>query len=157
MKYTTEQLIEAVPHCTSIRQLLIKLGIAAKGGNHKTIKLKLEKLGIDTSHFTGQGHNKGKKLPHKVTHASQYLSYGTAVTSYRLKNALIRDGYFSHECSGCHLTEWLENLIPLELDHINGDNIDNRLENLRLLCPNCHALTPTYRGKNQKRARSSNS
>lgn len=55
-----------------------------------------------------------------------------------------------HKCESCNLEEWLGNKIPLELDHINGVNNDNRIENLRILCPNCHALTPTYRGKNIK-------
>ena len=49
----------------------------------------------------------------------------------------------------CELTEWREQLITLELDHINGDNKDNSLDNLRLLCPNCHSQTPTYRGRNK--------
>jgi 5-methylcytosine-specific restriction endonuclease McrA len=56
-------------------------------------------------------------------------------------------------CSCCSGTEWLGKPMPLELDHINGDNANNSLDNLRLLCPNCHAQTPTYRGKNQDRAK----
>jgi hypothetical protein len=67
-----------------------------------------------------------------------------------LKTRLIREGIFEHRCSKCQLTEWLDVLIPLELDHKNGVKTDHRLENLCLLCPNCHALTPTYRGKNVK-------
>ena len=59
------------------------------------------------------------------------------------------------KCYNCNLTNWLGFNIPLELEHINGDNRDNRIENLILLCPNCHALTPTYRGKNKHKIGSS--
>jgi 5-methylcytosine-specific restriction endonuclease McrA len=70
-----------------------------------------------------------------------------------LRIRLIRDEIFKRECSCCHGTQWLGKLIPLELDHINGCNKDNRLENLRLLCPNCHTLTTTYRGRNKTNPR----
>lgn len=153
MKYTHEQIRNAVPTCFSIRQLLLALGLADRGSNYKTIKTKLQALDIDTSHFTGQGHAKGKLKIERRTHASEYLTYGSSITSYKLKLVLLRDGLLDPTCSCCGGTEWLGGPIPLELDHINGDNADNRFENLRLLCPNCHALTPTYRGKNQKRAK----
>lgn len=152
-KYTNQQIIDAVPNCTSVRQLLLTLGVAARGGNYKTVLAKLKSLGIDHTHFTGQGHNKGKILKEKQSHASHHLFYGSTITSYSLKLRLIRDGYFTHQCSCCGLSEWQSQPIPLELDHIDGDNLNNAIENLRLLCPNCHALTPTYRGKNQKRAK----
>lgn len=129
------------------------LGLADRGGNYKTIKSKLQKLDVDISHFTGQGHAKGKAKLDRRTHASEYLTYGSSITSYKLKLAILRDGLMEPVCTSCKCSKWLDGPIPLELDHINGDNADNRFENLRLLCPNCHALTPTYRGKNQKRAK----
>lgn len=71
------------------------------------------------------------------------------MSSHHLKNRFLAEGIFQHQCVSCNLTEWLERPIPLEIDYINGDRRDNRLENLRLLCPNCHALTETYRGRNK--------
>lgn len=148
MKYTHQQLIETAPRCRSIRQLLLELGLTDRGSNYKTINRKIKSLQIDTSHFTGQAHAKGTTKVDRRTHASEYLVYGSSITSYKLKLVLIRDGYLELACSSCNLIEWLNAPIPLELDHIDGDHQNNTLSNLRLLCPNCHALTPTYRGKN---------
>jgi 5-methylcytosine-specific restriction endonuclease McrA len=65
-----------------------------------------------------------------------------------LRKRLLDEKIKEHKCENCELTNWLGNKIPLELEHVNGVKTDHRLENLKLLCPNCHALTPTYRGKN---------
>ncbi len=67
---------------------------------------------------------------------------------------LFKEGIKKEQCENCNNTHWLNKKIPLELDHINGNNTDNRIENLRILCPNCHALTLTYRGKNKKKSAS---
>lgn len=69
-----------------------------------------------------------------------------------LKARLINAGLLSNNCQMCGLTEWQGRALNMHLDHINGSNDDNRLENLRMLCPNCHSQTPTYGGRNLKRA-----
>lgn len=115
----------------------------------------ISNLNLDISHFTGQFWSKGKKLSPKRK-LSEYLSNQFPIQSYKLKLRLIKEGYFLPKCSNCNLDSWLDNPIPLELDHKNGNNLDNSLENLRLLCPNCHALTPNYRGKNKCHQRDSN-
>lgn len=67
----------------------------------------------------------------------------------KLKNKLLEQGYFERKCYSCNNSEWLGKPIALELEHINGDSFDNTIENLTILCPNCHAQTDTYRGKNK--------
>lgn len=147
--YREEDLREAVKTSTSIRQVLDKLNIVPAGGNYQTTNRRIQKLNIDTSHFTGQAWNKGKIIGPKRP-IEEYLKENTVVQSFKLKNRLIAEGIKQHKCECCGITEWNKKPAPLELDHINGNHHDNRLENLRILCPNCHAQTDTYRGKNKK-------
>lgn len=151
-KYTLEELIDAVSKSSSMRILLISLGLKEAGGSHSNMKQKLERLNIDTSHWTGQGWNKGLKDPYKVYVPSSYYLYknGPKINSVRLKEKCISEGLLDNVCYECGLCpEWEGNPLVLHLDHINGDKYDNRLENLRILCPNCHSQTVTFSGKNK--------
>lgn len=146
-KYTLEELKEAIETSSSCRQVLLKLGIKPAGGNYRTFNKAVKHFELDTSHFTGQLWSKGKTIgPQRPI--EDYLSNNAYMTSSKLRVRLIKEGIFDAICSHCNLDLWLDGPIPLELDHINGNHYDNHLENLRLLCPNCHALTPNYRGKN---------
>lgn len=151
-KYSKDQLQEAIINAQSIRQALINLGVAPRGGNYKVILKAVQLYNIDTSHFLGQAHSRGKTLRTR-TSTNEYLQNNKPINSYRLKNRLIKEKYFQSICSNCSNDTWLNAPIPLELDHIDGDTNNNDINNLRLLCPNCHALTPTYRGKNQSRSK----
>ena len=93
----------------------------------------------------GRGYKTGQQKP-----ASDYLYQGSIINPHHLKLKLIRDGIKIAECESCHTTTWLNGDVPLELHHINGDRYDNRLKNLQLLCPNCHALTDNHAGKAHK-------
>ena len=148
--YSIEEFKKAVEESYSIAQALTKLGLSPRGGNYRVFK-KFEKLyGIDTSHFTGQGHLKGKTHKFNTTPLSEILVKDYEYNSNKLRKRLIIEGLKNHRCECCELSEWLGEPIPLELDHIDGDHYNNMLENLKILCPNCHAKTPTYRGKNKK-------
>jgi len=147
--YSEQELREAVKTSTSIRQVLDKLNIVPAGGNYQTTNRRIQKLDIDTTHFTGQAWNKGKVIGPKRP-IGEYLIENSIVQSFKLKGRLIAEGLKEHKCECCGITEWNGKPAPIELDHINGNHHDNRLENLRILCPNCHAQTDTYRGKNKK-------
>ena len=145
-KYSPEQLRAAVVQATSMRQVLQKLQVAPYGGNYDVLRKALRFYEISTVHFTGRGWNRGKAFPPKRA-IDLYLNNQVPAQSYKLRNRLLREGLLEPKCASCANTHWLGQPIPLELDHINGNNKDNSLANLRLLCPNCHAFTPTYRSR----------
>lgn len=152
-KYTKQMLMEAIKDCTSIADVLRKLQLVPAGGNYATIKKHLQLHGIDISHFTGQAHLKGKnrnwgRQPAPIDHI--FVKNSTYNRSH-LKSRIIKDQLLPQCCAipDCDLSDtWLNKPLVLHLDHINGDAHDNRMENLRFLCPNCHSQTPTYTGKN---------
>lgn len=136
----------------SIADLLRRLGLVPRGDNYRVIKARLQELGLDPAKLPGQSWSRGAALPRIPI--EELLVRGRPCSGTNLTRRLIEAGLLPRRCALCDLDEWLGQLIPLELDHINGEHDDNRLENLRLLCPNCHALTDTYRGRNIKRRRS---
>ena len=148
-KYTEKQLKEAVNDSFSLAQTLKTLRISPCGGNYLVLKKAIAFFDLDTSHFSGQLWNKGKRIGAKQP-TENYLNNSVPISSFKSKKRLLAEKIFPAQCLTCKRTKWLGQTIPLELDHINGNSLDNCLENLRLLCPNCHALTPTYRGKNIK-------
>ena len=139
----------------SIRQVLKYLKLVEAGGNYEQIKKYIKLYNIDTSHFTGKSWNKGNRgLYMPIILTSDILKQNTTFQSFKLKVRLFREGIKSPVCEECGWAKKSEDgRIPVELDHINGDRYDNRIENLRILCPNCHSLKTTHRGKNKKRAR----
>ena len=126
----------------SYAELAFKIGYAKTGGSGtQAVKEMIEFYNIDISHFTGQGWNKGN------------YDYGRFDSNNYIKpkhafEALVN--LRSHKCEECGNSEWNNQQIPLEVHHIDGNHLNNSLENLLLLCPNCHALTKNYKNKNRK-------
>ncbi len=150
--WTDAELKEAVKNSKSYRAVLIKLNLVPAGGNYVQIRYRIINLGISTEHFTGKGWRKDSTRPVVLAlPIEELLITGSRVQSYKLKIKLFATGLKAPECELCGWCEKsIDGRIPLELDHINGERQDNRLENLRVLCPNCHSLQPTHRGKNKK-------
>jgi len=155
--YTDEDLIGAVKTSKSIRNVLRIIGLnEAGGGNYKTVRQKIQELKLDVSHFTGQGHLKGKRHGWAVTTPLEEILVKDTTwrgNNSRLKPRLYTAGILEEKCyiDICPIKGpvWCEQYIALHLDHINGDHRDYRPENLRVLCPNCHSQTDTYCGKNK--------
>ena len=145
-----EEFEKAIQQSHSIAETCRHLGVKPCGGNYRIVHNAIEKYSLDISHFTGQGWNTGLKFkPFKEKPIDEILVSDSSYQSFKLKRRLLSGGLKLHICEQCGLTEWQGSPIPLELHHINGNNRDNRIENLLLLCPNCHALTECYRGKNK--------
>lgn len=148
--YDKEKLEEVVSNSLSIAQVCRSLGMKAAGGNYKTLKRCFIEWNIDTSHFRGQGWNVGLQFnPKPSKPLSEILIQNSTYTNTNnLRQRLLKEGVKEHKCECCKRETWENNPIPLELHHINGDNFDHRIENIQILCPNCHALTPNHRGRN---------
>ncbi|MEU6090584.1 HNH endonuclease [Streptomyces sp. NPDC047085] len=141
-------LASAAARATSVSSLLKILGYRdTNGAARARVKRSLEAHGIATGHFTGQGHFRGSVSRHRKS-ADQILRREEP-GSNRTKTALLRraldDLGVPHICAGCGISDiWQGKRLVLEIDHISGDWLDNRRENLRYLCPSCHSQTDTY-------------
>lgn len=116
------------------------------GCNPKTINPVLKRLGLE---YTGNQGCKGLSKPNgRELSLLEYLEKSIDIQSNKVRKKLLDEGYKEYKCECCGLTEWLGEPIPLELHHKDGNHFNNELDNFQLLCPNCHAKTSSYRGKN---------
>lgn len=151
-RYTEEDrptVVEAVASSVSIRQALMKMGLAPKGGNYATFKRLVERWDLDTSHFLGRTQG---LVPYEKKPIEEFLVKDSRTDGSYVRKRILEDNIKPHKCENCTLTEWLNEPIPLEIHHVNGNSRDHRIENLQLLCPNCHHLTDNFRGRNISRS-----
>lgn len=149
--WSDEQLVEAVSTSKSIRGVLLKLGLVPAGGNYDQVNRRITEMALEKPHFTGQGWNKGGGATRLPKSLELLMVEDSDVQSHKLKLRLFEKGLKFPKCELCDWSELsADGRIPVELDHINGNHRDNRLENLRILCPNCHSLQSTHRGRNKK-------
>jgi len=141
---TDVQFTELVKESKSIAQVREALGMSG-GGSQALVKQRIKELGLDVSHFLGQAIHRGKKFidDNDIFRENSRHSEGS-IRCFAMKRGLV-----DYACSTCNIgNTWNGKPLSLELDHINGDPTDNRVENLRFLCPNCHSQTDTFRGRN---------
>lgn len=154
-KYSREWLSELCKNSYSYAEVLRKAGRKQGGGNQATLKRKIKEYEIDISHFTGERWQKSPNQQNNIPSREQYslneiFMKDSPVTQKVLRGYIERHNVLEYKCQTCGCDgNWQNGVIALEVDHINGNNADNRIENLRYLCPNCHALTKTYRGRNK--------
>jgi Zn finger protein HypA/HybF involved in hydrogenase expression len=149
-KMTEEKLKEAVKKSISIAGALKFMEMSVTTGNYKSFHKKVKLYNIDINHFLGQSHLRGashqtkKSIPLADILVEDSMFSNTA----SLKIKLLKTNLLKYECYNCGISSWKDKDLILQLDHINGIWNDNRLENLRLLCPNCHSQTETFAGRN---------
>ena len=151
-KYTRDALAAAAAESSSVAGVLRHLGIPMSGGMHTHISRRLKHFGIDTSHFSGSGHQRGKRSLNRLA-ADQILVLraqgSNRVKPHVLRRALLEIGV-PYCCAHCGLAgEWQGKPLVLHIDHIDGNYEDCRRENLRFLCPNGHTQTPSWAGRNK--------
>ncbi len=155
--WPADQFTQAVAENISIGGVLAQIGCGVSGTNYRRVHNMVRDLQLDTSHWLGMGYLRGR------THAwspSRPLSEilverSTYHNLLQLKKRLVAAGILPYACAGtdCGISEWRGRRLVLQLDHKNGVGDDHRVENLQLLCPNCHSQTETYCGKNKRQRR----
>ena len=143
-QFSIEEIEKIVQESTNLAQVARKLGYTGHSGKTSDLlKRFFKEHNIDYSHFTGQPSHKVKR-----TFENTFVVDST-VDQSTLRKKFLEGKYVPYKCSICNISEWNNKPLTLRLDHINGKNHDNRLENLRWLCPNCDSQSEFYCGRNR--------
>lgn len=144
-QFSKEEIEQFVKDSKSYAELARKIGYdstAKNGSVYRTVHQMIDELNLNTSHFTGQGWNKDN-------FDYSRFRYGRAIKNGTALAAIVN--LRGHRCESCGLSEWMSKKITLEVHHVDGDSLNNELDNLQLLCPNCHSMTDNWKGRGIKK------
>lgn len=148
---TDEQFVSLIKNSTNISEVLFKLNYTIKGNSwaYSLVRRRMDELNLKIQDFKGKSAIKAES--ERIIDPNKLMSSNSKHTRTVLRRYVINNNLIPYRCAICGCVEWQGRTLSLELDHINGVNNDNRLENLRFLCPNCHSQTTTYGSRNQQR------
>lgn len=147
---------DIVAQSLSFSDVLRKINLSTNGGsNHRYLRERIKKERISTSHFKPWESAKKTLAKNRIPLNQVLINNAKGYASSHLKKRLVEEGLLKDQCNKCGLLPtWNGKILSLQLEHINGDHFDNRIENLEILCPNCHTQTLTYGSKRRKKIRS---
>lgn len=146
-----DEFVDLVKKSLNIKEVLFKLELTTTGNSwgYSEVKRRMEALGLSYRDFRNKNISNDNCSKKKISNEVLFSSHCKHARNI-VRKRIIQDNLLDYKCAICGVSEWNEKKISLELDHINGINYDNRLENLRFLCPNCHSQTSTYGSRNQQ-------
>lgn len=145
-----EEAEKLVKECYSIADFCRKVGWQPRGDNYKIFHKYVKQYNLDTSHFTGKRTNLGNLLNVGIS-KEEFFKKDKLIKASDIRKKIFKEGLKENKCEICGLKEWLNKPIKLQIHHIDGDHLNNELDNIQLLCPNCHSQTDNYAGKKNKK------